>query len=71
MCGSAALAMAWVAAGRADSYKESRLYLWDIAAGLSLMESAKGAYDVKPLKAEGKPFCVEIRAARSKDFFVD
>ncbi len=71
MCGSAALAMAWVAAGRADSYKESRLYLWDIAAGLSLMESAKGAYDVKPLKVEGKPFCVEIRAARSKDFFVD
>ena len=71
MCGSAALAMAWVACGRADSYKESRLYLWDVAAGLSLMESAHAAYELTPLKIKEKPFCIEIRAAKNREFFVD
>ena len=63
--------MAWVACGRADSYKESRLYLWDVAAGLSLMESARAAYELTPLKIKEKPFCIEIRAAKNREFFVD
>ena len=71
MCGSAALAMAWVAAGRADAYKENRLYLWDVAAGLSLMESAGGAYEFEFLGVEGKPLCISIQAAAREEFFTE
>lgn len=71
MCGSAALAMAWVAAGRADAYKENSLYLWDVAAGLSLMESAGGAYEFEFLGVEGKPLCISIQAAARKEFFTE
>ena len=71
MCGSAALAMAWVAAGRADAYKENGLYLWDVAAGLSLMESAGGAYEFEFLGVEGKPLCISIQAAARKEFFTE
>lgn len=36
-CGSAAVALAWLAAGRIDLvYYESRLYEWDIAGGVAL-----------------------------------
>lgn len=70
MCGSAACAMAWVASGRADSYNEERLYLWDVAGGLSLMESAGGAYELTVLGIPEKPFCISIKAAASREFFV-
>jgi myo-inositol-1(or 4)-monophosphatase len=40
--GSAALDMAWVAAGRMDAYWERHLSSWDIAAGLVLMREAGG-----------------------------
>ncbi|MBW3088556.1 inositol monophosphatase [Bifidobacterium sp. 82T24] len=40
--GSAALDMAWVAAGRYDAYLESRVKLWDCAAGRLLVEEAGG-----------------------------
>ena len=71
MCGSAALAMAWVASGRADAYKESRLYLWDVAAGLSLMESAGGECELEFLGIEGKPLCVSIQAVAGWEFFTE
>ncbi|OWK33970.1 inositol monophosphatase family protein [Sphingomonas dokdonensis] len=40
--GSAALDLAWVAAGRFDGYWESKLNLWDAAAGLLLVKEAGG-----------------------------
>ena len=40
--GSAALDMAWVAAGRYDAYFEGRVKLWDCAAGRLLVEEAGG-----------------------------
>lgn len=40
--GSAALDMAWVAAGRADGFWEYELNPWDVAAGLLLIEEAGG-----------------------------
>jgi myo-inositol-1(or 4)-monophosphatase len=40
--GSAALDMAWIAAGRADAFWEFRLNPWDVAAGLLLVEEAGG-----------------------------
>jgi myo-inositol-1(or 4)-monophosphatase len=40
--GSAALDLAWVAAGRFDGFWEEDLQLWDIAAGLLLVREAGG-----------------------------
>ena len=42
MMGSAALGMAYIACGRLDAYIESRISLWDIAAGQLLIESTGG-----------------------------
>ncbi|MFT3978622.1 MAG: inositol monophosphatase family protein [Sphingomonas bacterium] len=40
--GSAALDLAWVAAGRFDAYWESNLNIWDVAAGMLLVKEAGG-----------------------------
>ena len=40
--GSAALDLAWVAAGRYDGFWESNLKLWDVAAGILLVKEAGG-----------------------------
>jgi myo-inositol-1(or 4)-monophosphatase len=42
MMGSAAAALAYVAAGRADLYQETGSMLWDVAAGCALVEAAGG-----------------------------
>jgi myo-inositol-1(or 4)-monophosphatase len=46
--GSAALDMAYVACGRFDAYIETGISLWDIAAGLLLVENAGGTVDLRP-----------------------
>ena len=46
MMGSAALGMAYIASGRLDAYVESRISLWDIAAGKLLVEAAGGNVDL-------------------------
>ena len=48
MLGSAALDLAYVATGRMDAYIESSVSLWDIAAGILLVEAAGGRVDLKP-----------------------
>ncbi|NNC90148.1 MAG: inositol monophosphatase [Akkermansiaceae bacterium] len=48
MMGSAALGMAYIACGRLDAYIESRISLWDIAAGQLLVESAGGMVELTP-----------------------
>lgn len=48
MMGSAALDIAYVACGRLDAYIESQISLWDIAAGMLLVEMAGGVVDLKP-----------------------
>ena len=40
--GSAALDLAWVAAGRFAGYWESKLHIWDVAAGMLLVKEAGG-----------------------------
>jgi len=42
MIGSAAAALAYVAAGRADAYREVGAMLWDVAAGCALVKAAGG-----------------------------
>ena len=51
--GSAALDMAWVAAGRYDGYWERNIQPWDIAAGLLLVTEAGGK--VTTVDGEGDP----------------
>ena len=46
MMGSAALGMAYIACGRLDAYIESRISLWDIAAGMLMLEAAGGKVDL-------------------------
>src|SRR6056300_1419557 len=42
MIGSAAMASAYVASGKAEAYKENGIFLWDIAAGAAIVEAAGG-----------------------------
>lgn len=44
MIGSAATALAYVAAGRAEAYRESGSMIWDVAAGCALVEAAGGRF---------------------------
>lgn len=48
MMGSAALDIVYVASGRLDAYIESQISLWDIAAGMLMVELAGGIVDLKP-----------------------
>lgn len=48
MIGSAALALAYVSEGVADSYYEAGTNLWDVAAGLALIQAAGGFYRMVP-----------------------
>jgi myo-inositol-1(or 4)-monophosphatase len=46
MIGSAATALAYVAAGRAEAYRESGSMIWDVAAGCALVAAAGGVVDI-------------------------
>jgi len=50
--GSAALDMAYVAAGRLDAYIEQGVNLWDIAAGIVLVEEAGGVVEAENRKGK-------------------
>lgn len=47
MIGSAAMSCAYVASGQFDQYQEKGIFLWDVAAGLSLIKSAGGSFSYK------------------------
>jgi myo-inositol-1(or 4)-monophosphatase len=46
MIGSAATALACVAAGRAEAYRESGSMIWDVAAGCALVKAAGGEFHI-------------------------
>jgi len=46
MIGSAASALAYVAAGRAEAYRESGSMIWDVAGGCALVRAAGGAFSI-------------------------
>jgi len=52
MLGSAALALAYIACGRLDAYVEEQISLWDIAAGVMLVEAAGGKIITHPSTAK-------------------
>ena len=47
MIGSAASALAYVAAGRAEAYRESGSMIWDVAAGCALVRAAGGQFEIR------------------------
>ena len=56
MLGSAALAMAYISCGRLDAYIEEIISLWDVAAGLLLVETAGGATKLFPKDNVGEKY---------------
>lgn len=63
MVGSAALALAYVAAGIYDVYFEESIRLWDVAAGLALVQAAGGTIRMKPCLS-GKPMAYDVWAGK-------
>ena len=52
MIGSAAMASIYVAAGKADTYKENGIFLWDIAAGAAIVNAAGGVASITNIQAD-------------------
>ncbi len=48
LMGSAALDMAYISCGRLDAYIEQGISLWDVAAGILLIEAAGGKIEMNP-----------------------
>ena len=53
MIGSAAMSLAYVAQGTWEAYHEENIFLWDVAAGLALVEAAGGKVVCSELSSEG------------------
>ncbi|MFW6354298.1 MAG: inositol monophosphatase family protein [Verrucomicrobiota bacterium] len=69
MVGSAAMALAMVAGGQADAYFEPSIRLWDVAAGLALVQAAGGVFEVGP-SASDKPLAYDVWAAARPEFIL-
>jgi myo-inositol-1(or 4)-monophosphatase len=54
MIGSAAMAAIYVAAGKAETYKENGIFLWDIAAGAAIVEAAGGVACIKNIQDDNR-----------------
>jgi len=52
MIGSAAMASIYVASGKAETYKEREIFLWDIAAGAAIVTAAGGIASITNLKSD-------------------
>ena len=52
MIGSAAMAAAYVAAGKAETYQENGIFLWDIAAGAAIVSAAGGIASISNLQLD-------------------
>ena len=52
MIGSAAMAAVYVAAGKAETYQENGIFLWDIAAGAAIVSAAGGIASITNLQSD-------------------
>jgi myo-inositol-1(or 4)-monophosphatase len=64
MIGSAASALAYVAAGRAEAYRESGSMIWDVAAGCALVKAAGGDYHIGAGQGLDRP--LEVAASNGR-----
>ena len=62
MIGSAAMASAYIASGKADLYKEKKTYLWDVAAGAAIVNAAGGE---AMITNQNENFQVDVRFSNS------
>jgi myo-inositol-1(or 4)-monophosphatase len=60
MFGSAAVSLLRVAQGSADVYSESRIMLWDVAAGIAIVQGAGGEY---VMEKAGDAWCYDVFAS--------
>jgi len=58
MMGSASLDIAYVASGRLDAYIEGAISLWDVAAGILLVEAAGGTVTLTPHATKPDKFAI-------------
>lgn len=58
MLGSAALALAYISCGRLDAYIEESISLWDVAAGILLVENAGGKVELTPLSSGTEQYAI-------------
>jgi myo-inositol-1(or 4)-monophosphatase len=65
MLGSAAVSLLHVASGSADSYSEQNIMLWDVAAGLAIVDGAGGRRAME--KADSK-WCYNVFASNASLF---
>ena len=65
LIGSAALSIAYVAAGRVDGYNEKDIMLWDIAGGIPIVLGAGGQSEIEKASAENS-FHVYVSNGRLK-----
>ena len=63
MIGSAAIGSVYIASGKADVYKESRTYFWDVAAGAAIVQAAGGTASIAN---QNKDFQVDVYFSNSK-----
>lgn len=52
MIGSAAMAAVYVAAGKAETYQENGIFLWDVAAGAAIVMAAGGKASITNLQSD-------------------
>ena len=52
MIGSAAMAACYVASGKAETYKEDGIFLWDIAAGAAIVNAAGGLASITNIQTD-------------------
>jgi len=62
LLGSAALSLAYVAAGRVDAYQENDIAIWDVAAGVAIVKAAQGDARYVPSRIKNR---FMVRAANS------
>ncbi len=58
MMGSASLDIAYVACGRLDAYIEGSISLWDVAAGILLVEKAGGTVTLTPHPSQADKYAI-------------
>jgi len=62
MLGSAAVSLLHVAAGSADAYAEQNIMLWDVAAGLAIVDGAGGG---SVIEKAGSEWCYRVFASNA------
>jgi myo-inositol-1(or 4)-monophosphatase len=63
MLGSAAASLLHVACGAADAYTEENIMLWDVAAGLAIVEGAGGRVTIRKSRGD---WCYSVTASNGR-----